>query len=118
MLVGWPHSDILGSTVEARQIGSGDPNVSQTSSPPRIEKRSPEEIRAELRRLREEIRARNPDMTGADWDALADRLGAELRARLGDRVRASRGARLPSRTVVRHVEDRNLVHGNKTVVFA
>ena len=65
--------------------------MTQTAPGPRIERRSPEEVRAELRRLRAEIRADNPDMSDADWDALADRLGAEVKAELAERVRASRG---------------------------
>ena len=53
--------------------------------------RTTEELVAELRRLRAEIRADNPDLTDADWDALADRLGTEVKHALGNRVRASRG---------------------------
>lgn len=64
---------------------------SQATPSPNTEKRSPEEVMAELRRQRAQIRANNPDMTEADWDALADRLGAEVKSALGERVRASRG---------------------------
>ena len=64
---------------------------SQTAPSPSTEKRSPEEVMAELRRLRAQIRADNPDMTEADWEAFADRLAAEVNDGLRAHVRKSRG---------------------------
>lgn len=53
-------------------------------------KHSPEEVADELRRLRAEMRADNPELTDAEWDALAERLGDEVKAGLAERVRQSR----------------------------
>jgi hypothetical protein len=64
--------------------------MSQTV-PAKSVKRTPEQVADELRRLRAEMRADNPTLTDADWDELADRLGEELKARLAQRVRESRG---------------------------
>ena len=53
--------------------------------------RSREEAVEELRRLRAEIAEANPDLTDEDWDALAERWAAEVKAALADHVRKSRG---------------------------
>jgi hypothetical protein len=48
-------------------------------------------VAEELRRLRAEMSAANPELTDADWDALAERLGDEVKVRLAERVGPSRG---------------------------
>lgn len=57
---------------------------------PRPTKRTAEEIAAELRRLRAQLRADNPELADEEWDALAERLGSEAKAALGEHVRLSR----------------------------
>lgn len=81
-----PNADPMPRT---EQTDPGDPIVSQ-ATPTQQARRAPEQVIEELRRLRAEIRADNPDLTDEDWDALADRLGAEVKAGLAQRVRASR----------------------------
>ena len=54
-------------------------------------KRTPEEVVELLERIRAEIRADNPEVTDAEWDELADRLGREVKEGLGEIVRESRG---------------------------
>ena len=51
-----------------------------------------EEAVAELRRLRAEVVAANPDLTDEDWDALAERWAADVNPALADHVRRSREA--------------------------
>ena len=51
-----------------------------------------EDALARIYRLRAEIAAENPDMTDEDWDALAERWAAEVKAGLAKRVRKSREA--------------------------
>ena len=46
---------------------------------------------ADLHQLRADLRADNPDMTEADWEAFADRLAAEVDDGLRAFVRKSRG---------------------------
>ena len=57
---------------------------------PRPTKRTAEEIAAELRRLRAQLRADNPELADEEWDALAERLGNEAKATLSEHVRLSR----------------------------
>ena len=44
-----------------------------------------------LRRLREEIAAANPDMSDEDWDRLADEWAEDVNEGMRDIVRRSRG---------------------------
>ena len=45
----------------------------------------------DLRRLRDELAAANPDMTDEDWDDVAEQWAAEVDEGLRDIVRRSRG---------------------------
>ncbi len=65
--------------------------VSQKAPNPRTKQRSPAKLRADLQRLRAELRAANPDMSEADWVTFADRIAAEVDDGLRERVRQSRG---------------------------
>ena len=57
---------------------------------PRATKRTADEIVAELRRLRAQLRVDSPELTDEEWDALAERLGREAKAALAEHVRLSR----------------------------
>ena len=95
---GFDNSRITVPVSRTKQTGPVGQQVSQTALNLRTEKRSPEEVRAELRRLRAEIRADNPGMTAADRDALADRLGTEVKTRLGERAVQPRSNRRAARS--------------------
>jgi len=56
----------------------------------RSTKRTPEAVAESMLQLRAQMRADNPELTGAEWDDFAERLGDEVKAGLAKRVRRSR----------------------------
>ena len=65
--------------------------MSQSIPAVREDTRTTDQIMADLDRLRAQIRANNPEMTDADWEALADRWAADVDEGLRAHVRKSRG---------------------------